>query len=100
MTKYPFNERFGASQHNAPWRVRANRMGERRRRALIDALGGKCAACGSCRDLDLHHPYGRDWPHGLARHMRIDDYEEDARRGNLILLCKVCHVATPPKTPF
>lgn len=65
---------------------------EQRRAALIAALGGVCERCKSTEDLDVHHKYGKSWrSNELSRFQRLARYEQDAREGLVILLCKDCH---------
>lgn len=68
---------------------RTKAMVKRRRKALIERLGGKCAECGTRRRLEFDHPRGRDYdPARLSQWRRIKRYEEDARAGNLRVLCR------------
>lgn len=65
----------------------------RRRLALIEKLGGKCAwpkGCGEDRVEKLHidHVNGRGWePREVSSHMRMKRYEAEAELGLLRVLC-------------
>lgn len=57
---------------------------KRKRKAVIDALGGACEKCGSKRHLHIHHqkPIG----HNGNRHYYWNEI------GELNLFCERCHV--------
>lgn len=73
----------------------------RRRQALIERMGGRCVLCGSTEQLELDHPYGREWKaKDVNRWTRIKLYEQDFEFGNLRLLCKPCNLRHLPETDF
>lgn len=75
-------------------RARQKRM-VLRRTALLAALGSTCARCGARDRLEFDHPRGRTWrATDLAPWMRIKRYEQDAREGNLRLLCRPCNASS------
>ncbi len=52
-------------------------------------LGGRCEACGSTEELEIDHPAGRTWDiRKLNRWQRWRRYREEAKRGQVRLLCK------------
>lgn|SRR5574339_16971 len=64
----------------------------RRRLTLIDTLGGKCAHCGTRKNLEIDHIHGRDWdPAKKSRWSRIVIYEREAKEGKLQVLCRKCN---------
>lgn len=64
----------------------------RRRDALREKLGNRCAICGWKIGLEFDHPHGRSYePRLLSSHTRIARYELDAAAGNLRLLCRECN---------
>lgn len=71
-------------------RSKWNRIAKRIRAALILALGGQCAKCGTDRHLEFDHinPTTRTW---VARHKsqlgRLRHYRQDAALGLIQLLC-------------
>lgn len=66
----------------------------RRRRALIRALGGKCAVCGSTEKLELDHKAPRDWtPSTRSKTQRLRAYQAEAKKGNVQVLCAQHHGA-------
>jgi hypothetical protein len=65
----------------------------RRRRALIQALGGCCELCGSSHKLQFHHTGPRTWvARRKSRWMRIILYWRDYQAGIIQLLCSQCHI--------
>jgi 5-methylcytosine-specific restriction endonuclease McrA len=67
------------------WAVRA-------REALIQWLGGKCVLCGSQDQLQIDHPFGRDWsPRKIESSQRISRYRQEARLGLVRVLCWTCN---------
>lgn len=72
----------------------AKKRAEQKRR-LVEILGGKCRACGYCKNaaaLDFHHtdPKKKDAVIGyLINFHRFADAFEEAKK--CILLCKRCH---------
>lgn len=74
------------------------KMYRRRRRALIAKLGGHCAICGSGRKIEFDHPNGRDYDLAkMARWTRIKQYEEEAEKGLIRLLCRYCNAGYKPQ---
>ena len=66
---------------------------QRDRLTLLAALGGKCAACGTKENLtfDCIAPRG-DHHHRLSSAARVRFYWNEARRGNVQVLCFNCNV--------
>jgi 5-methylcytosine-specific restriction endonuclease McrA len=64
-----------------------------RRAALVARLGGVCACCGSAKDLELdHYPErARVELRRMSQGQRQREYEREAERGNLRLLCSRCN---------
>jgi 5-methylcytosine-specific restriction endonuclease McrA len=70
----------------------------KRRQALIERMGGKCAQCGTAENLEFNHIYQRTWfceQYGAAPTM-IKRYTEDFERGHLNLLCSECNKRYEP----
>ena len=64
----------------------------RKRQALIEKLGGKCAWCEATEDLEIDHIHGRDWtPREVSSDTRALIYEQEAEDGLLQVLCKSCN---------
>jgi len=64
-----------------------------RRAALVASLGGQCVMCGAVEKLDIHHLGVRLWKAAeLARWQRVRWYEQEARDGEVVLLCRPCHI--------
>ncbi len=79
------------------------RNARRRRRILIEALGGCCANCGTTEDLELHHTEPRTWrARDHASWHRQVKYEEDWEKGILQVLCGTCNkqAGSPDDAPF
>lgn len=64
----------------------------RARARLLLAFGGKCVACGSTEELqfDCIRPMGSKH-HAYDTSQRISFYRDQARRGNLQILCRLCN---------
>lgn len=83
--------------HRAEWRKRRLRVYNKAcelRDSLRARLGGVCSnpRCRSTRNLEFHHPYGRDWEpreKNLLQRMRL--YARDFKAGRLVLLCSHCN---------
>lgn len=76
------------------------RAKESRSRLLVQ-MGGECAKCGSTKNLQLDHPFGRDWvAKDKNRWTRMKLYWEDYEAGNLRILCERCNKLYLPDTPF
>jgi hypothetical protein len=85
-------------------------LASRLREWLYDYLGGACDACGERCNLEIDHPWGRDWtPRKLSRYRRHLRYKREALAGRVRLLCRECNSCyrpvpepTPPATsnPF
>jgi hypothetical protein len=70
----------------------------RARLALIVSLGGKCALCASDYDLEIDHPFGRDWkPSRVEYSARISRYRREARAGLVRVLCASCNCRIRPQ---
>ncbi len=70
------------------------RMYERRRRALVEKMGGQCQSdhCGKKENLEFHHPNGRAYDTWrLSRWTRIAVYEREHALGLLELRCRSCN---------
>jgi hypothetical protein len=64
----------------------------RRRRQLVQLLGGCCRRCGSSRKLEFHHTGPRTWvARKKSRWMRIILYFRDHQAGIIQLVCRKCH---------
>lgn len=74
--------------------ARQRRWAAQARAALIRALGGCCAHCGTTADLELDciTPRGH-WHHTAGTVGRVIFYrKEHHHHGNLQLLCAACHL--------
>ncbi len=79
------SRKFSAGTRNVRWY-------HRHRVRLIDALGGRCVACGATGDLDIDHPNGRDYKlEELGSAQRIRVYKREAASGLVRLLCAACN---------
>jgi len=64
----------------------------RKRRALIDRLGGECVQCGSSEHLQFHHVDNGHDTHGVGGWQMLYRVEEDLRNGEeIVLMCRSCH---------
>lgn len=66
----------------------------RRRRALIERMGGCCQndVCGASDRLEFHHRNGKGYvTRRLSRLRRITRYEKEFVAGDLALLCRSCN---------
>lgn len=66
----------------------------RRRRELIEELGGKCVSCGEIEyeKLEFDHIHGKDWSaRGKSTDQRMCRYIKEAALGLLQILCKKCN---------
>lgn len=74
---------MGARQRD--WALRA-------RLALIQALGGECALCGSTWDLEIDHIHGRDYSlRAISQDQRVTRYRREAAAGLVRVLCSGCN---------
>jgi hypothetical protein len=65
---------------------------QRKKLALIESLGGKCAECGSEDQLTFDHKDGRDWDiRAVHACKRLRIYTEEADAGLIQLLCLSCN---------
>lgn len=65
---------------------------------LYHYLGGECAVCGEKWNLEIDHPWGREWkPRNLSRYKRHLRYRQEALEGRVRLLCSVCNNKHLPK---
>lgn len=59
-----------------------------KRGQLIKDLGGKCAICGTRKNLQIDHIYGRDWEiRSKSRWQRQIIYRREFEQGLLRCLC-------------
>jgi 5-methylcytosine-specific restriction endonuclease McrA len=66
----------------------------RKRRELIEELGGKCAACGEVEyeKLTFDHIHGKDWETtGLSTDQRMCRYRKESKLKLLQILCLICN---------
>lgn len=62
------------------------------RAEINEMLGGVCDLCGAEENLEVDHPYGRDWqPRKVNRLDRLRRYLREARKGLIRLLCRSCN---------
>ena len=65
---------------------------ERRKKSLIQLLGGACVQCGSILDLTFDHIEGRNWDiRAVSSTKRLRIYTEEAKEGKVQLLCLSCN---------
>ena len=77
--------------HHAEWLRTKSRIAVRYQ-FLVIKLGGKCRLCSSIENLELDHPFGKDWEaRKLSPQMRMKRYEIDYENGKLSLLCQNCN---------
>jgi hypothetical protein len=70
----------------------------RARLALIISLGGKCELCKSEYELEIDHPFGRDWkPSQVEYSARISRYRAEAKQGLVRVLCADCNCRIRPQ---
>src|SRR5690606_16795339 len=63
-----------------------------RRKALIEAMGGKCVKCGTTTRLEFNHTSPRTWEaRKVGRWERIAKYEAEWDAGEINLLCRKCN---------
>lgn len=70
-------------------------LAARRKRALVNMLGGKCAKCGSRENLTIEHVAGRDWDiRKFSSWQRLKRYWAEYNQGvSLCVLCLSCNSA-------
>jgi hypothetical protein len=79
----------------------AVRRAQESRSRLLERLGGECAKCGATENLELDHPFGREWvARDKNRWVRMKLYWQDYESGNLRILCERCNKLYVPDTPF
>lgn len=63
----------------------------REREKIIQRLGGKCIACGTTENLEIHHiwQYNGKRHHGRGRITRLLDWKNNIDK--ITLLCRECH---------
>ena len=62
------------------------------RMKLKKAMGGRCERCGETEKLEFHDKLGRGSKHhALGSAARIRWYREEWNKGNIELLCEMCH---------
>ena len=77
--------------------VRQREWAKRARVKLIEQLGGRCAQCGSLKDLELDHLYpsqtiiNRPWNKRQDSSHRISILRREAKEGLLQVLCSECN---------
>jgi 5-methylcytosine-specific restriction endonuclease McrA len=74
--------------------VRQKDWARRKRKELIEQLGGTCAICGRRHDLEFDHinPLDKPFPYReLEWSHRISVYTREIREGKIQLLCSVCN---------
>ena len=68
------------------------------RAELHEALGGCCAECQSTSQLEIDHPWGRDWNiRKLSLYNRWLRYRREHQQGLVRLLCKDCNERIRPR---
>lgn len=71
---------------------------DRIRAELHADLGGECAECNSTVQLEIDHPYGRDWvPRKVNSYNRWLRYRREHAQGLIRLLCKECNERIRPR---
>ena len=71
---------------------------ERIKARLLEELGNECVECGSRDDLQIDHPYGRDWkPCRTNSYNRWLRYQREHLQGLIRLLCGDCNKKIRPK---
>jgi 5-methylcytosine-specific restriction endonuclease McrA len=74
-----------------PGTSRQNEYNHREEGKIMDALGGRCAECGTYQYLQIHHIKGHNLSPGRPFAERLRDWKEQLKAGNLILFCVECH---------
>jgi hypothetical protein len=84
------NEAQKIKRRLAKARYRANLI--KRRKDIIERLGGCCVFCCSIRKLEVDHKDGRDWDiNKVTLRKRIVKYEQEEKEGKLRVLCRKCN---------
>ena len=78
---------------------------QKKRAALVAALGGRCAKCGTDDEdkLEIDHLFRRDWDVVKAGSTwRISIYYKELKNGLIQLLCSKCNSrkGQPPTLPI
>lgn len=80
------------SRRSAPSGPRNYRYARKWHKAMVAALGGRCALCQRTSRLELDHIDGRTWsPRAVSWHLRIKRYREEMAAGLLQVLCRSCN---------
>jgi hypothetical protein len=64
---------------------------EKRRKPMLDYLGGQCVRCGSTEELQFDHIRREDKSFNISTKMTLSDPEVRAELDKCQLLCKDCH---------
>jgi 5-methylcytosine-specific restriction endonuclease McrA len=92
MTQRFLRRRPRLSMHGSAPAMRRHRR--RKRKELIDFLGGKCRRCGKTKQLEPHHKQPRLWrSREVWSNQRLKKYLQEARAGLLELLCRGCNAS-------
>jgi hypothetical protein len=71
---------------------------DRIREQLHSELGGECSECRSTTQLEIDHPWGRDWvPRQVSSYQRWLRYRREHQQGLVRLLCKECNERIRPR---
>ncbi len=72
-------------------------LADRIREWLFEYLGGECDICGERCNLEIDHPWGRDWqPRRYSKYRRNLRYRREALAGEVRLLCREHNAAYRP----
>mgnify|MGYP006275723005 CR=1 FL=1 len=73
----------------------------RKREALVQDMGGKCAMCGTANGLEFDHIHGITWTAmRVSSHQRIKRYRDEWKAGGILqLLCGPCNKVKGKKAP-
>lgn len=75
-------EKFGKEYHKDYW--------HKRRKKIIDYLGGSCAKCGSTENLEFDHIDPNKKSYDISRGMSLKNNKEEIDKCQL--LCNICHL--------
>ena len=78
---------------------RQREWAKNKRLKLVEALGGKCANCGTTNDLDIDHIDGKPYlSNSIDQSMRVTRYYREYKSGvRLRVLCGLCNSLLRPK---